>query len=204
MQSALTTGRFKSQHGLSLVEVLIAMAVFATGLLGISTLQSRVLIDHRDQRQRDIAIWQAQALIERISINNSTAALNQYVNQINRDSVCSAAPATICAETNSGNNEVAAATCSDIQMATYDVWEVFCDADNGTSSRLRGFEAEAACALPDACDLGDDFTLLFLWESLIANEDPRLANTTTVILNDANTPKIVDANQERYRQVFTP
>lgn len=194
----------RAQRGITLIEVLIAMAVFATGILGISALQSRVILDQKDQRQRDIAIWQAQALIERITLNNSTAALDQYVTRINLDSVCDAAPAKICAETNDGTNEVAAATCSDVEMATYDVWAIFCDGDNGLNTKLRNFDPVAGCSLPNNCDFGDDFTLLFLWDSLIANEDPRLANETTVLLNDSNTPFTVDATQEGYRQVFQP
>ena len=136
----------KQQRGVSLIEVLVSMVIFSVGILGMSTLQTRVLQENIDQRQRDVAIWKVQAIIDRISINKSPAALTQYETSITSSTICNAAPAKICAETNSA----AAAVCSATEIASYDSWDVLCTNDQGASDVLADFNA----------------TLTTLWETL--------------------------------------
>ena len=190
----------RNQQGISLIEILISMVIFAVGILGMATLQTRVLQENVDQRQRDVAIWKTQALIERISLNKSSNALKQYASSVSASDICDSTPSNICAESYSGNSEQAAATCSDTQLAIYDSWDVLCTNDQGAADILRDFSASLSCDTAD-CLAGEDVIVEFLWRSLTAQSDPRisasaLTNTTTLTNSGAD----IDG----YRQVFRP
>jgi type IV pilus assembly protein PilV len=185
----------KHQQGITLIEVLVSMIIFAVGILGMSTLQTKVLQDNIDQRQRDVAIWKAQAVIDRISLNKTPAALNQYVTSVSNNAVCGATPAKICAETNGGG----AAICSATELAAYDAWDILCTNDQGAAALLTDFNANLTCS-PTPCTINSDLNLQFLWRALAARSDPRLA--TAAIDDDADIDDGPDI--DGYIQVFKP
>jgi type IV pilus assembly protein PilV len=189
----------KKQQGVSLIEVLVSMIIFSVGILGMSTLQTRVIQENIDQRQRDVAIWQAQAIIDRISLNKTPAALTQYESSISSSTICDAAPATICAESYFGAAEVDAAICSITEMAIYDSWDTLCTNDQGAADVLRDLNAQLTCD-STPCVQGSNLKLRLLWRSLTAQSDPRFPTTT---INDAAT--INDGpDVDGYIQVFRP
>jgi type IV pilus assembly protein PilV len=187
----------KKQQGTSLIEVLVSMVIFSVGILGMSTLQTRVLQENIDQHQRDVAIWKAQAIIDRISLNKSPAALTQYETSITANTTCDAGsePATACAETDGADSAI----CSSIEIAIYDSWDVLCTNDQGAADVLSSFNATLACD-PTPCALGSDLRLQFLWQSLTAATDPRFITTTI----DDDTGINDGPNVEGFIQVFRP
>ena len=135
----------RSQNGASLLEVLIAVFIFATGILAFASAQLRTLRQADDNSQRAYVAWKARELAERININpavNYTA-----VGTIGDDSglglaasagySCPSTHGALCAETWSHRT---APVCTSTQMAEYDVWDVFCDPDAGLSSHLSDME----------------------------------------------------------------
>lgn len=199
MRTMIPTMRY--EKGVSLVEVLVSMIIFAVGILGMAALQTRVLQENVDQHQRQVAISSAQAIIDRITMNRSPAALVQYVTSISSNNICNAAPAQICAESYSGGAEVDAATCSETQMATYDAWDIFCANNEGTAGQLTNFNARLTCTTA-TCDSvgGENLTLQLLWRSRAAQSDPRFPSTT--IDDDANLADGPDI--DGYILVFRP
>ncbi len=205
-----------NQSGITLIEVMVSMVIFAVGILGITALQLRAFQENVDQHQRDTAIWKAQAIIERISINKSLAAIDQYVIDLSNANFCAvAAPNPICAESSDGANEIAATVCTDVQMATYDVWDILCENnindDNieGTVNILSGFTSNLSCNNgPAPCPLGANLSLTITWLSKTAIADPRLVNQTTIrSTNDLDRSvdvDLVNARTEQYKQVFRP
>lgn len=197
------------QQGISLIEVLVSMVIFSVGILGMTTLQTRVLQQNFDQHQRDVAIWTAQAIIDRVSLNKSEPALTAYESSMTSSTLCDAAPAVMCAETNG----VAATTCTDTEMAAFDAWDVLCTVDQGAADVLTDFTVSFDCSSSAAatagppptaatnCALGDTVTLQFLWRSHTARADSRLPAST---ITNATTVLTSGADVDGYVQVFIP
>ena len=212
MHTSINTSQ-KNQRGVTLLETLIALAIFSIGILGMTSIQTQILMLSNDQTQRDIAIFSTQALIEQISVNKSPAALAQYAADINKltgFTLCANAPAKICADSHDGTNKTNAATnCSVVEMASYNSWQTLCDGNNSPSQVLPNFGANLSCD-SDPCLAGDNITLVMQWTSRIATSDPRLSGTTTIVnsngdaFNPGTAAATVNASDEYYVQVFRP
>lgn len=61
----------KQQFGLSLVEVMVSVAILASGLLGLAALQSKSLVIAQSTQYRSIAADLAADLADRIRVNRS-------------------------------------------------------------------------------------------------------------------------------------
>jgi type IV pilus modification protein PilV len=186
----------KHQQGVSLIEVMVAMIIFSVGILGMTTLQTRVLQQNFDQQQRDTAIWSAQAIIDRVSLNKSSAAMTAYGTAINSATLCNTAPTKMCAQTKT----TSAAICSTSEMATFDAWDVLCNSGNGDGNLLNDFSISFKCK-QQGCVLGNLIEIEFLWRSRISTSDARLP--TSVIGSDTTLANS-GADIEGYAQVFSP
>lgn len=60
------SGRMQSQHGFSLLEVLVAIVVFAVGLLAIASLQGNLMQSGSDAKARTVATSLAEAQVEQL------------------------------------------------------------------------------------------------------------------------------------------
>ncbi len=169
-----------SQKGISLLEVIISMFIFSVGIMGMATLQTRVIQENMDQQQRNLAIWKAQAIIDRISLNKTPEALTQYEQSLSTAS-CLAGPITNCAEgfipadendPASEATNIEAESCSLTELAEYDSWDVLCNTENSLDSELLNLSASLQCE-NDPCELGDTLTLQLLWRSNTAIADSR-------------------------------
>jgi type IV pilus assembly protein PilV len=191
----------RRQKGVTLIEVLVSMIIFSVGILGMTTLQTRVLQENADQHQRQVAISTAQAITDRMTMNKSPAALVQYATSISDNGICDAAPAQICSESYAAGAEVDADVCSETEMAIYDSWDILCASDAGAADQLINFNARLTCATATCdSDTGDNLTLQLLWRSRTAQLDPRLPTTT--IDDDANLTDGPDI--DGYIQAFRP
>ncbi|MCK5354747.1 MAG: type IV pilus modification protein PilV [Methyloprofundus sp.] len=66
---AMKIQHLKNQGGFTLVEVLVAMIIFAIGMLGLAGLQTRALQDNQDAYLRTQAIFLANDMSDRIKAN---------------------------------------------------------------------------------------------------------------------------------------
>lgn len=110
MHQRLNPSRTKREHGITLIESLIALVVAALGVLGIVGVQMRTLADTQTSVRRAQAIQLIEDLGERMKVNpNSLASLSDYVT-------------SFAAEPTVGS---CAAGCDHTQLAAYDlaVWK---------------------------------------------------------------------------------
>lgn len=66
------------QRGISLLEVMLAMLVLSTGLLGVAALQSTSIRNSQSAQQRAVAITLATSMGERIRANATQALVGGY------------------------------------------------------------------------------------------------------------------------------
>ncbi|MDU9413337.1 type IV pilus modification protein PilV [Pseudomonas sp. zfem005] len=165
----------RQQLGASLIEVLIALVIFAVGLLGFAALQLNALQSSGDSSQRTQATWVVQELAERVRANPE-AALASYASAPN----CSNLPAQRCADYYDpiSGAKVNATNCTAAQMAAFDRWEAQCPY-SGNNTYLadataregrynsRDFMALAASGTPPLAVVasGTQLTITANWQS---------------------------------------
>ncbi|MGH8435974.1 MAG: type IV pilus modification protein PilV [Pseudomonas sp.] len=112
------------QSGVSLIEVLVTLLVFAIGLLGLAGLQLKALQGANDGVQRAHATWILQDFADRVYANDDATVADYSGNAPN----CAALPDPICADYFNAvtNAKVNAANCTPAQMAAFDRWETAC------------------------------------------------------------------------------
>lgn len=98
--------RKNSQHGVSLIESLVAIVVMSLGILGILGVQMRTLADTQTSVRRAQAVRLIDDLSERLSVNpNALSNINNYPTAFG---ATPATPARNCATTPCSNSELAA------------------------------------------------------------------------------------------------
>ena len=160
---SLRSYRPVTQHGVALMEVMIAMFLFAISILGYSQLQMKSFHESYDGQQRAIALRIASGLVDRMAAN--TAALDTYRTEIEGFSDCPDNPVVSCADTGA-----AAAVCSADELAAYDVWYSFCGQTSGVGENLTEFEPSITCT-GGACAVGVDMQLRLQWISKMADSN---------------------------------
>lgn len=98
---------YTPQHGFSLVEVLIALAVLSIGLLGLAALQTVSLKVGHDSYQRTQATMLAYDIVDRMRANPVALAAGKYNN--------------VLVGTNPGSTDCVSASCTTDQLADYDI-----------------------------------------------------------------------------------
>ncbi|MGQ9427295.1 type IV pilus modification protein PilV [Gilvimarinus sp. F26214L] len=132
----------RKQSGIGLIEVLIAMIIFALGILGLASMQLSAKRTAYDALQRSIATNLARDVLERIRSNPSPAALAVYgaADEIGGATLGSEPTPTCSSE---------ATECEPAQLATHDLWE-WERALDGASETLAGNMAGGLVS-PKAC-----------------------------------------------------
>jgi len=133
------------QHGVTMIEAMISILLFAVGALGLVALQYSSIVGTGDNQQRTVAIWKAQELANRIKSNPSQIATyqskidNATLTSIGIDSDtklfnCSDYSTTSrCADyvSTTGTSATNAVECSDADKVDFDIWDVFCEPNTG-------------------------------------------------------------------------
>jgi type IV pilus assembly protein PilV len=109
MATAVTGNKF--ERGLSMIEILITILVVSIGLLGLAGLQFAGLRAANSAQEHTLATLLAQDIEERIRANGLAAAGSTY-NNVTLDSTSSPAA-----------EDCVAATCTDTQMANFDIYQ---------------------------------------------------------------------------------
>jgi type IV pilus assembly protein PilV len=170
--------RIRYSHGLSLIEVLVALLVLSVGLLGLAGLQMsglRIVNNASFYTQGTLAI---NDIIERMRANPDAVDNNDFV-AVNSTAIdCTALPNPYCSEYHDGSNNVAAASCTADQLAAYDINVWFCGENIGGGGRAGGVAAafpnavatitclDALTTDADACTNSSPHTVTLSWSEL--------------------------------------
>ena len=171
------------QAGVGLLEVLIALLVFALGVVGMAGLQLRTLGMSIDSTQRSVVIAKSQDLADRIR-SSGVDPIN-YVGTYD-NTLCPATPANICADTESGN----ASSCDRLEMAAFDVWDVFCADRSSLDVGVSQWTTVIQCA--GACAMGAQMTIDTTWESRTADTNADIADSSITNADGTVQNAIVD------------
>lgn len=117
---------YKKNQGFSLFEVLIALLILSVGLLGLANLQGQSISNSYNAHLRTQATTLAQSMVDRMRANREYAMTD--VNGYQTD--FSSLPPLVSVD-------CSVSSCSQAQMATYDVNEWKCN--------LRKYENNALC-----------------------------------------------------------
>ena len=144
------------QRGASLIEVLVSVFIFAIGVLGFASLQSRSIQSTFDNGQRDQVVWMSQSLVDRVRVN--TPGTTTYASLLsNFDSGDCATPATMCDT----------ATCTSVEMATFDIWDIYCSNIFQSASSINDLNVVLTCTDTDGddsvCATGANMDLTTTW-----------------------------------------
>lgn len=170
----------RQQRGVTLIELLVSVFVFAIGVLGFSALQTRSLQATYDNAQREDVVWIADSLVARIRLNN-TSALNYVTAVSGFGATCPAnPPAPTCAEQQDGSGT---GVCTGAELAAYDVWDVLCNnvdsndtiRNSGGLGVVNGLQITLACQ-PVACPADANLDLGFTWCSKSVEAETNGAN----------------------------
>lgn len=168
----------KKQTGITMVEVLIALVVFAIGVGGMAGLQLRSLGMSVDATQRSVVLAKSQELADRIRANS--AAIPWYLSVDDspysnaNNTYCPNIPALSCADSSAGP----ASTCDGAQMATYDLWDVFCRSGTGLNDSVVDWIVTVQCSSVTCTSALDTVTITTSWVSKAADSDDQLAQTS--------------------------
>jgi type IV pilus assembly protein PilV len=101
-RAAMRTGaarRARSAHGVSMIEVLVALLILTVGLLGIAGLQTQMQTAQLEAYQRSQAIVLLQDMVDRVSANRKNVASYVGANPLGTGTTLDcAAPATVAAK----------------------------------------------------------------------------------------------------------
>lgn len=179
----------RNQSGISLIEVLIALVVFAVGVGGMVGLQLRSVGMSLDSKQRAIVIAKSQELADRMRSNR--AFLTDYVGSYSNagGTYCATLPAANCADSNLGS----ATVCGGVQLAAFDVWDVFCQEDSGVNESVINWATEITCSTAGCVAGRDTVTISTDWVA-------RTGDTNKDLVGNA----AIDPSQDQLTMSFTP
>ena len=186
----LSTPNKNTHTGSTLIEVLIALLVFSIGLQGIASLQYQAVKENFDSSQRSHAVWMAQELINRIKANPEGREEGHYIINIDDDGLCDNEPDPFCATTPDKEAE----ECDSLQMATFDLWDMFCLSNDTSLNQTLEVTCKDADPITGRCPKDSDFTLTLQWSSKAVKDD------TQNITDDADETLAT----QRFQQVFRP
>ena len=146
--------RFGEQHGVGMMEVLVALLVMSIGVLGYAGLQLRALNSSEDAFVRSQAMAIAQDAVERIAANRS--GVTTYATAANW-------PAQVQTEQPANWTECIDALCSSALMAQWDIAQLaWMAGDLLPGGRIDAAACQASAALcvrvawnddaPDDCE----------------------------------------------------
>ena len=189
-----THKQYKTQSGLTLIEVLVTVVITSIGLMGLVALQLQAIQATNDSGNRSQAIWLFNDIVNRIHANEEISS--SYLTS--DPYVCGATP-TVCSTYNTGTRTVASQNCTNAEMAAWDLFEVACG-----SPKANGFFGNAVTYLPSAalfiscadgtatCPDGAALIVELKWQARSDTEsitgNARTATSGELILSDIITP----------------
>jgi type IV pilus assembly protein PilV len=167
-----------NQKGMTFIEVLIALVIMVTGILGAVAMQATAKKGSFDAMQRSLASSLAQDILERMRTNGATN-LNSYAGT-DYGVALNGLPDKRC--------RTSAGLCSTAEMVTNDQYEwelalMGADVKNGTSN-AGGLVGARACIVVPAAPNNNRVTVVVTWQGRSA-----LVNGNTQSCGDANSKR---------------
>jgi type IV pilus assembly protein PilV len=163
-----------TQHGTSLIEVLVAAIVIGIGLLGISALQIKALQFSTNAEHRAKATDIAWALADRMRANLPAGELDTGTGNYYVENPVPACPANfggdVCSMEPGAADDTGVDECAADDMAAFDLWEMRCADDMGAEQVLPAGTLEVVCndkdtGNADPCDPGSELQITVTWET---------------------------------------
>ena len=158
------TSSRRSQGGVGILEVLIALVVISLGVLGMAGLQLTGLKHSTNGFNRTKAVMIADEMATRMWINRTGILDGSYDNFDSQDLNCAVRPTTFCQPF--GINE--AQRCDSDELATFDKFIVACG-DWGAGGARGGVvdllpnDARLQVSCDEPCSEGSSYTVTVTW-----------------------------------------
>ena len=176
----------KSQRGVSLIEILVAVFVVSIGLLGVARMEILSKQSGYEALQRTAAAMLANDIMEKMRANPST--LVSYVNQTVGAGTL-ATPGTICSSAN---------CATPVEIATYDIWQweqlLLGTTEKSGGTNTGGLVEPRGCITGPAGGAGA-YAIAIVWKGNTPLPNP-ISSTCGEGLN-------LYGNNEEYRRVLT-
>lgn len=153
-----------AKRGFSLIEVLVALVIFAIAVLGVMQLHVRGLSTSMDLRQRNVATTTLQGVADRINAN--TGGIASYLGNY-QSGFCIAQPAAQCADQFGSDSNA----CNEAEAAQFDLWAALCGpgptGSDGLQSALLDWSLDISCTDPagDCSTANSTVQLLASWRT---------------------------------------
>ncbi len=145
MKAVRSSNTHSQQRGVGLIEVLIALVIFALGVVGMAGLQMRTIALTMDSTQRSYAVSKSQDIADRI--RSTSIAPSEYLGSYNADgNYCDATPAS-CADTVGSS---VAPQCTEAQMVLFDLHDTFCVGHGSLEDQVADWQVDITCEFPNA------------------------------------------------------
>ncbi len=138
-----------AQHGLGIIEVLVAVVVVSFGVLGMASLQLTGMKHSTSGYSRSKALLLAENMTTRMRINSPAVVAMQYAGFDSAAMDCNTKPAPYCQATYGGT---ASEICSSTELVAFDLFSVSCGdwgsagAEEGAIGSLPNGKLEIECA----------------------------------------------------------
>jgi len=147
-------GLYKKSLGMTLIEVLVALFIISTGILGATALIATAKQGSFDAMQRSLASSLAQDIVSRMRANN----INNLANYVgNYGLVLDTAPSNRCRD---------AAACTAAQMVVNDIFEWELALMGADVSNSTGNSGGLLGALGCVAVNGNNVTVVVSWQAL--------------------------------------
>lgn len=138
-----------AQRGVGLIEVLIALVVFALGVVGMAGLQLRTMGISIDSQQRSYVISKSQDIADRIR-SNGIPAIN-YLSGANtyNEQFCIDQQAVVSQCSDDIGNDANPAACDAFNMSLFDLYDAFCVGEGSVNEEVSEWLIDISCEFPD-------------------------------------------------------
>jgi type IV pilus assembly protein PilV len=174
-RQALAGPNAKVMTGTTLIEVMIALVIMSIGLLGLASLQLTGISSNSNSEKRTQAAIVANDMVERMRANPGAVTAGAYagVNYTTID--CSTPPANICED-----GSTASADCTTTQMATYDAFTAWCNANTLLQSGSLSVTCTDSTGVAQACGATPYRTITVGWVNQTNDGNANRTLTMTV------------------------
>lgn len=167
----------RTQHGLTLIEVLVAVVVLSVGLLGVASLQLASLRESNRSNERSLATILAYDIADRMRANIQGTANGKYLISASTSpdapTVSGNATALDYCRTDFTNTSTAN-ICNGSEMAMADIYDWRMTVQNSLPGGVGQIQcADADNTDADDCSAGSTFLITVMWD------EQRSGNTGT-------------------------
>jgi type IV pilus assembly protein PilV len=185
------------QTGVGLLEVLIALLIFSTGMMGLLSTQLAGKKAGYEATQRSIATALARDILERVQANPgqiSGYVVNNAGDQENPLSI----PATNCEQED----------CTPVQLAAFDLWQweslLLGVSEKQGGSNVGGLVSPRACIFRESgvFDESGGVSVAISWLGVTSARDPAESACGSDIAGLYDAPDVAPGNNLRRRQMI--